>query len=126
MEYLTVKIIKGLKQMDASTIYVITRIMSAHSWTPSEYITVHDITKTLLEAVQDYMDTCDNPSAEFRRLMAEKYDNLAFYYDDISWYARFLRNIKVREKNAENDDYHYINGFDGRYENIDPFYSKYV
>lgn len=104
----TLQIIKALKQKEGSVFWKIGCVVGGNL----RYFTVRDLTHILYEAVQDYIDHCDDPRAEMRRYfyMCTSGPTLLASQDDYYRLASFLTQIQVRQ------DGKFINGFDARFD----------
>ena len=112
METLTLKIIKGLKQRNASVYWTISHILAAEcDSSPAQY-NLNDVEHALRETILDYFNYCDNPRNEVRRLLFEYENTLTFSRDNIGVYSRFITFIQVKDKDK------WVNGFDDSFATI--------
>lgn len=99
------RLVRSLKQDKGSTIWIVTKWLAEQNGGEQQFYNLEDVKLTLRETLIDYFNSCDDPRAEFRRLM-HMYEWDLFLTSDVAIWASFLRNCQVKDK-----DGNYINGF---------------
>ena len=102
----TMRLVHILKQDSGSTIWKVSKWLSERNGCEQKCYNLSDIEWGLRETLIDYFGSCDDPRAEFCRLMHSYEFSLISEKTNISVWATFLINTQVKDENGN-----FVNGF---------------